>query len=308
MWMSELIPFPKMKEKLCLDIKRAVDDAQYEKAYDAFMTYEKHFELTNELALVKCHVLWELEAYLELREETHILVKQEFEPQDDLMLFHVKSLYALKQYQSVVGIVDQLFKNDVSHEMRMALLPLSDQAKRKLHERQEAMQVQLQQFDQLSVPQQTELILTLIEDGAYHFADTIAYLMTQDNIRTTLQSLMLEYLRFARYNQSIQLEMYGQQFEVIPAQLESFEATRFIDIIVPQIIELLEAEYPSLVQEAHVHLNAHNIAMYPIDITQIADDKTWVQSYFVYFEEMMGLPPTYSLDVTVLDFIKLLNS
>ena len=306
--MSEIIPFPKLQEKLCADIKQAIDSEQYEVAYDTFMAYEKHFELTDALALLKCQVLWELEAYLELREETHIMIKQEYSFQDELMIFHVKSLYALEQYQSVVSIVEAVLDQTQSHETRMVLLPIKDQAKRHLQERQEVMQQQIQQFEQLSAPQQTELILSLIDDSAYHFANSIAYLITNGHIHTKLQSLMLEYLRFARYNQSIQCEKYDKQFDVVPSELVGFEETHFLTAIVPKVIELLEAEYPSLVREAHVHLNGHNVAMYPIDTTQIADDQTWIETYFVYFEEMMGIPPTYSVDASVMDFIKLLNT
>lgn len=306
--MSEIIPFPKLQEKLCADIKQAIDSEQYEVAYDAFMVYEKHFELTDALALLKCQVLWELEAYLELREETHIMIKQEYSFQDELMIFHVKSLYALEQYQSVVSIVEAVLDQTQSHETRMVLLPIKDQAKRHLQERQEVMQQQIQQFEQLSAPQQTELILSLIDDSAYHFADSIAYLITNGYIRTKLQSLMLEYLRFARYNQSIQCEMYGKHIDIVPSELVGFEETHFVTVIVPKVIELLETEYPSLVREAHVHLNSHNVAMYPIDTIQIADDQTWIETYFVYFEEMMGLPPTYSVEASVMDFIKLLNT
>ncbi|MCS4485658.1 hypothetical protein [Staphylococcus americanisciuri] len=305
--MSELIPFPKTKEKLVNDIKQAVAQSHYEQAYDAFMTYEKYFELTNELALLKCHVLWELAAFLELREETHILIKQEFQPQDDLMIYHLQSLYALEQYQTVVNIIDKVFENNARQEMRMALLPIKDQAQRQLKERRTEMQSQLQKFEQLSKPRQMELILSLIDDGADHFASTIAYLLVQNNVGATLQSLMLEYLRYARYNQSIPIQKYGRNIEVIPSQLIGMEATHFITVITPKIIDMLEVQHPSLVHEALTHLNAHNIDLYPIDITDIASDQAWIDTYMSYFEDMLGIPSTYGIDEAVGDMINLIN-
>lgn len=306
--MSELIPFPKLKQKLCSDIKQAIAEEQYDIAYDCFVEYEQYFEMTEALALMKCHVLWETESYLELREEAHILLEQGYTSQDELMIYYVKSLFALEQYQSVVSVVDEILDNVKAHQTRMILLPLKDQAQHQLNKRQEDMQVQLQQFDQLSEGPRTELILSMIDDSAYYFADTMAYWIMQDDVSASLQSLMLEYLRFARYNQSIQLEVNGEEITVVPAQLEGFDVTRFMESIVPEVIAQLENDYPSLVQEARIHLNAHNIAMYPYDITQLADDQTWIQTYVYYFEEMIGVSPSFSAYTYVLSFIKLLNT
>ncbi|PWZ98518.1 hypothetical protein DD924_07690, partial [Staphylococcus pseudintermedius] len=80
--MSDIIPFPKLKEKLIYDITEAFDKERYEDAYDYFIAYERHFELTSELALLKCDILWQLGAYLELKEEANILMMQGFPPYD----------------------------------------------------------------------------------------------------------------------------------------------------------------------------------------------------------------------------------
>lgn len=306
--MSEIIPFPKLKQKLCSDIKNAIHQQQYEVAYDHFMDYEQHFEMSEELALMKCHVLWELKSYLELREEAHILLEQGYEPQDELMIFYVRSLYALGQYQSVVSVIDDILNNVKEHQTRMILLPIKDQAQKMLDDRREEMHAQLQQFTTLSPGQQTELLLNMLDDSAYYFADTIAYLLTSDELKSSVQTLMLEYLRFARYNQSVQFNLYGQTMNVVPHELKGFESTHFVEVIIPEVIARLESEYPSLVQEAHMHLNAHNIAMYPFDIKQLGEDQTWVDNYIAYFEEMMGLASTTSKQDSIIDFIKLLNT
>ncbi|UXR70485.1 hypothetical protein MUA26_04990 [Staphylococcus sp. IVB6246] len=306
--MSEIIPFPKLKQKLCSDIKNAIHQQQYEVAYDRFMDYEQHFEMSEELALMKCHVLWELKSYLELREEAHILLEQGYEPQDELMIFYVRSLYALGQYQSVVTVIEEILDNVNAHQTRMVLLPIKDQAQKMLDDRRKEMHIQLQQFTELLAGQQTELMLNMMDDSAYYFVDTIVYLLTDKQLKTSVQTLMLEYLRFARYNQNVQLELYGQKVDVVPEQLTGFESSHFAEVIMPEVIAKLEETYPSLVQEAHHHLNAHNIAVYPIDITQLADDQTWMDSYFAYFEEMMGLASTTSKQDSIIEFIKLLNT
>ena len=55
--MSDIIPFPQNNEKLIKDIKTFFEQEKYEQMYDAFMNYEREFELTTELALLKCEML-----------------------------------------------------------------------------------------------------------------------------------------------------------------------------------------------------------------------------------------------------------
>ncbi|QLK85961.1 hypothetical protein [Staphylococcus sp. 17KM0847] len=306
--MSEVIRFPKMQQKLINDIDEAMYNEQYETAYDLFNAYEKHFELSEILALKKCHVLWALESYLELKEETHILLLQGYQPYDELMIYYVKSLYALSQYQAVVTVIEQVLNHVKTHQTRLLLLPIKDQAQEQLNVRKEDISQQLQRFHQLSLSVQTELILSLIDESMYQFADTIAYLMQYEEIGATLQSLMLEYLRFAGYNQNIQFQQFDQTHTIVPEALPGVEQTHFKESIVPQIITWLESEMPSMVQEAYVHLNTHNIVIYPVDVTKMANDETWVYTYQMYFQEMMGLPVSHKGDKRLLEWIKMLNT
>lgn len=84
--MSEIIPFPKRKDKIEKDMITFFNQGDYERVYDLFITYEASFELTSQLALMKCEILWELKSYLELKEEANILMSQGFQPYDTLMI------------------------------------------------------------------------------------------------------------------------------------------------------------------------------------------------------------------------------
>ncbi|WP_390523991.1 hypothetical protein, partial [Staphylococcus pseudintermedius] len=258
--MSDIIPFPKLKEKLIYDITEAFDKERYEDAYDYFIAYERHFELTSELALLKCDILWQLGAYLELKEEANILMMQGFPPYDTFIVYYIKSLYALEQYKAAVEMVDQVLDDVVAHETRMTLLPIKNQAQSKLDERQDYMLHRLQRFTELSHYDQTQLVLTLIDDRVYQYSETIAYLLVHESIVSSVQSLMLEYLRFAGYNQGITIEKDFRQIQVIPAELVGIEQTAFKDRLLPAVIDALEVEIPSLVQEAYILLNTNNIA------------------------------------------------
>ena len=67
--MADIIPFPQSKSKMIKQINDAERNADFEKMYQLFNVYEQHFDLNEEIALKKCQMLLQLNAYLELREE-----------------------------------------------------------------------------------------------------------------------------------------------------------------------------------------------------------------------------------------------
>lgn len=286
--MSEIIPFPKLEEKLRKDINENVDIANYELAYDQMNEYESYFTLSPELAITKCDILWQLNAYLELKEEAHILLMQGYQPYDALMTYYIKSLYELEQYHDVVELVNQVIDEVASHKTRLTFLPLKDQAQAKLAEREDYMTFRIQKFNSLSLHEQTQLILALIDDHAYQFVSSFVYLLTEESITPTIQSLILEYLRLARYNQIVMFSKLSKSLEVIPSNLPGIEHSLFKEKVIPGVIESLEEQAPSLVHEASVHLNTQNIILYPIDIEAFASTSEWVETYVQYFLCLTG--------------------
>ncbi|PTF99337.1 hypothetical protein BU666_06835, partial [Staphylococcus chromogenes] len=178
--MSDIIPFPKRREKIEHDIDTYFEQEQFEKVYDLFIEYEKHYELTPSLAIKKCQTLWEVQAYLELKEEANILMIQGYQPYDTLMIFYVKSLFQLQQYRAVVDVIEQVIDEVKEHQTRLIFLPIKDEANAKLNQRYDFMQHQLQKFVQLSTQEQAKLILDLIDDQAYQFTETLAFYLNYE--------------------------------------------------------------------------------------------------------------------------------
>ncbi|REH76775.1 hypothetical protein DOS77_08545 [Staphylococcus felis] len=307
--MSDVIPFPKLKEKLVRDITESVQDENYEAAYDVINEYESYFELTDKLAILKCEVLWELSAYLELKEEANILLTLGYKPYDIYMTYYVKSLFELEQYQSVIDIIEQVLDEVTEHQTRMTLLPIKDRARSKLDERKDYMAYRLQQFHSLNQHEQMQLILSLIDDNAYQFTESISYLFNTSFMPTHIQSLMLEYLRLAEYDRCVSVTKASKTITVIPSKLIGLEHSQFKRIVVPEVIALLEEHIPSLVQEAYIHLNTHNIALYPLDIEEVASIKEWKEAYLLYFKEMIGqMDESEYAQQTLVELIKSLNT
>lgn len=307
--MSDIIPFPKRREKIEHDIDTYFEQEQFEKVYDLFIEYEKHYELTPSLAIKKCQTLWEVQAYLELKEETNILMIQGYQPYDTLMIFYVKSLFQLQQYRAVVDVIEQVIDEVKEHQTRLIFLPIKDEANAKLNQRHDFMQHQLQKFVQLSTQEQAKLILDLIDDQAYQFTETLAFYLNYEALNYRIITLILEYLTFARYNQTVRIEKFENEIEVNPSSLSGFSHTDFKNTLMPRVVDKLEKDMPSLVKEAYVHLNTHNIALYPIELSTIASIEDWIEGYHIYFKSLIGEPIDSEQNYSeVVDFIKMLNT
>ena len=130
--MADIIPFPQSKSKMIKQINDAERNADFEKMYQLFNVYEQHFDLNEEIALKKCQMLLQLNAYLELREEAIILLKRGFNCYDELMIYYIKSLNGLGQFNEAVEVINQIIDEVKNHKTRMELFPLKNMRYRDL--------------------------------------------------------------------------------------------------------------------------------------------------------------------------------
>ncbi|MBZ8172941.1 hypothetical protein FOG26_07155 [Staphylococcus cohnii] len=305
--MSDIIPFPRSKEKLIREIKQAFNENNLAQAYDLFESLEAQFELDEQMALLKCAMLFKMEHYLELREEAIILLKQGMSNYDDLMIYYVKSLNGLGQYFEVVEIINQIIDEVNDHKTRMELFPIKEFALSQIDKHNEHAAQMLQNFDTLTLKEQVNIMLTLIDHGQYRYQETVIHLLNTLELAPNVVSIMLEYLRFAKNNQTISIHKYGYEINVIPRNLEGLEQTLFKAEIIPNVLKQLEDGAAQLVEEALHLLNNHAILLYPLNVENIATKQTWIEGYTNYFKSMVGLE---SLDETnhVLAFIVSLDN
>lgn len=305
--MSDIIPFPRSKEKLIREIKQAFNENNLAQAYDLFESLEAQFELDEQMALLKCATLFKMEHYLELREEAIILLKQGMSNYDDLMIYYVKSLNGLGQYFEVVEIINQIIDEVNDHKTRMELFPIKEFALSQIDKHNEHAAQMLQNFDTLTFKEQVNIMLTLIDHSQYRYQETVIHLLNALALAPNVVSIMLEYLRFAKNNQTISIHKYGYEINVIPRNLEGLEQTLFKTEIIPNVLKQLEDGAAQLVEEALHLLNNHAILLYPLNVENIATKQTWIEGYTNYFKSMVGLE---SLDETnhVLAFIVSLDN
>ena len=300
--MSDIIPFPRSKEKLIREIKQAFNENNLVQAYDLFESLEAQFELDEQMALLKCAMLFKMEHYLELREEAIILLKQGMSNYDDLMIYYVQSLNGLGQYFEVVEIINQIIDEVNDHKTRMELFPIKEFALSQIDKHNEHAAQMLQNFDTLTIKEQVNIMLTLIDHSQYRYQETVIHLLNALELAPNVVSIMLEYLRFAKNDQTISIHKYGYEIDVIPRNLEGLEQTLFKTEIIPNVLKQLEDGAAQLVEEALHLLNNHAILLYPLNVESIATKQTWIEGYTNYFKSMVGLE---SFDETnhVLTFI-----
>ena len=77
-------------------------------------------------------MLLQLNAYLELREEAIILLKRGFNCYDELMIYYIKSLNGLGQFNEAVEVINQIIDEVKNHKTRMELFHLKNMRYRDL--------------------------------------------------------------------------------------------------------------------------------------------------------------------------------
>ncbi|AYU55440.1 hypothetical protein [Staphylococcus debuckii] len=288
--MSDIIPFPQNKEKLIKDIKTHFEQEKYEPMYDTFMKYEKEFELTTELALLKCEMLLRMEQYLELREEAIVLLKQGFDAYNQLMIYYITSLHGLGQYYECIEVFNQIIEQVEDHNIRMQLYPIKEDAQMQLNENKKHYIARIQQFTELNVNQQLYLIFDLMHEGQYGFTDTFAELLSSHNFHSNVQTIILEYLKKGQYEKEVDFSKYETDFSVYPAQLPGLEYASFTQHVIPKVLERFEDNYgDQLRSEISQMLQSFAIALYPLEIEEVASVNVWVNTFYHYIEQMLNL-------------------
>ncbi|PTE43440.1 hypothetical protein BUY79_02780 [Staphylococcus equorum] len=293
--MSDIIPFPRSKDKLIREIKQSFNNNELDQMYDLFEDFEKQFELDEQMSLLKCAMLYKMGHYLELREEAIILLKQGITKYDDLMVYYVKSLNGLGQYFEVVDVINQIIDEVNDHKTRMELFPLKEYALSQIDKHNAHAAEMLRDFESLSLREQISTILTLIDHNQYRYQETVVNIINEIELAPNVVSIILEYLRFAGYNQNIRVQKFGYTVEVNPNHLSGLEQTLFKIKIIPEVIKQMEDDAAQIVEEALHLMNNHAILLYPLDIESIASEDEWIEAYTNYFKSMLGLE---SLDTT----------
>lgn len=289
--MSDIIPFPRSKEKLVREIKQSFNNNDLEQMYQLFEDFEEQFELDEQMALLKCSMLYNMQHFLELREEAIILLKQGTTKYDDLMVYYVKSLNGLGQYFEVVEVINQIIDEVNDHRTRMELFPIKEYAMGQIDKHNEQATYMLQNFESISLRDQINTVLTLIDYSQFNYRNTVVNIIDNVTLAPNVLTIMLEYLRFAEYDQNIHIYKYDYDMNVIPSKLPGLEHTEFKLNIIPNVINQLEVDAAQMIEEALHLMNNHAILFYPLDIERIAHIDVWTEAYVNYFKAMIGLEP-----------------
>ncbi|MBW0761748.1 hypothetical protein [Mammaliicoccus lentus] len=290
--MSDIIPFPKLKNQLITNIKTSMQDGEYDKAYESFETYEQHFEMDEQLSLMKCEVLKSCGHYLELREEASILLNQGHEQYDQVVIYFVESLFQLEQYQTVMEIINQIKDEAIDHATRMTLIPMQDLAKDKLEQRKLKASEILKTFKDTNFEEQVQLLIDLIDNHLGIFNLTLAQIIENEPLHPNVQSLILEYLRLGEWSAEVKFNKIDTNIAIVPTELSGIERTDFKINIIPKIIEQLEIDSPASIELSNSILNQHAILLYPIEFKSIKNE-VLIACYLKLLSERLNIDANY---------------
>lgn len=269
-----------------------MQDGEYDKAYESFETYEQHFEMDEQLSLMKCEVLKSCGHYLELREEASILLNQGHEQYDQVVIYFVESLFQLEQYQTVVEIINQIKDEAIDHATRMTLIPMQDLAKDKLEQRKLKASEILKTFKDTNFEEQVQLLIDLIDNHLGIFNLTLAQIIENEPLHPNVQSLILEYLRLGEWSAEVKFNKIDTNIAIVPTELSGIERTDFKINIIPKIIEQLEIDSPASIELSNSILNQHAILLYPIEFKSIKNE-VLIACYLKLLSERLNIDANY---------------
>ncbi|RIM73022.1 hypothetical protein BU594_07170, partial [Staphylococcus arlettae] len=140
----------------------------------------------------------------------------------------------------------------------------------------------------------------------YSYKDTVANLLNNNDNRNNVISIMLEYLRFAQYEEVVHISKFNQNLSLVPKDLPGLEHTTMKQQVIPEVVKCLDDEGTQLLEEALHVMNNHAILLYPIDIQTIGFVPQWIKAYENYFKSMLGIVQPQSID-EVSEFIQRLD-
>ncbi|RIO62358.1 hypothetical protein BUZ85_17715, partial [Mammaliicoccus sciuri] len=183
----------------------------------------------------------------------------------------------LGQYFEVVEVINQIIDEVHDHRTRMELFPIKEYALSQIDKHNEHATHMLQNFETISLREQINTILTLIDHSQFRYQGTIVNIINEMSLPPNVVSIMLEYLRFGGYNQTIQIQKFGFNIEVVPAELSGLEHTVFKTNLIPQVIDQIEDSAPQMMEEALHLMNNHAILFYPLELERIALESVWIE-------------------------------
>ncbi|MCU7557120.1 hypothetical protein [Macrococcus capreoli] len=289
--MSDIIIFPKLKGNLMNQIHTAMTAHHYEQAYDLFNDYEKHFELTEDEHLLKLDCLYQLESFLELREESSILLNQGHYAYDKIVPYFIESLLKLKQYQTVVELIDSLRSEDVDHKIIVSLMPFYDEAHHQLNKRNAAHINFIRTFKDNDANKQLSLILELIQTEDYRFQMSFVQMLEHNMLHPMVSSMMLEYLLQSGYKGEVKFNKLSHDCRILVSELSSLVQTELMQEIMPVVIDYFEDHSPDMVQLIVETIRQHNTIIYPIRLTEVfkCSNVSLKEAYIQYFNALFHL-------------------
>ncbi|TDM23685.1 hypothetical protein [Macrococcoides canis] len=262
--MSDIIIFPKLEDNLRRQIRQAMKSSRYEDAYDLFITFEKHFELNADDQLLKLECLYQLESFLELKEESSILLNQGHPAYNEIIPYFLESLMYYKQYQTVVELIEMLRQENVDQKLLMTLMPLYDEAAQALETKRHVSRKFIMTFQSSDSDAQCDLILRLIDEEDFAYQMSFLHILESNTLHPKVISFILQYLRMAQCDKTVTITKFDHTMQIEISQLNRVETSEFQEVVYG-VYFYIQREMPSAADHAFAFMKQHHLLLYPLE-------------------------------------------
>ncbi|MFC7061617.1 hypothetical protein [Halobacillus seohaensis] len=274
---GDIVLFPKWKSALEHTGFQAVKEKRYQDAVESFVPLIQHRVATNEVVTALLMSWIEVGQYRQAEELCQEQMKVEEDHYYQYLHIYITILFQDNRYQELIDLLDEVFETeDIPHQSRTQLWQMYEVTRKLLQD------VHKEESDKLTA----DLIQAVEHNDLHRQWMTINQLKKQplprdvtsfekwlldERIHPMIKTAIVQWFRDEGYSEIVKVRKFGNELEIVPSQLNSFQS----DYIIQQIqmrLGSIEQNNPTMFELIQDLLQHYCFVRYPLHPTELEID------------------------------------
>jgi pentatricopeptide repeat protein len=297
---GEVIPFPRLQERLLEKAISALKSKHHQQALELFEQLSEldPYNPQASYGLAVCFV--ELGRYKEAESLTKEMMEKGIGQYYDVLKLYITVLIQLRKFQSVIDIVEAVLdEGNLSTANRQNLMQLAEFARRRLDEASDTKEEELHQHFDLdtfakelregNTEQQWSVFQQIQELKTTDVLTLFKPYLLEASGNSLLKSMMLRDLKERGILDVIEVEKYGRVSHVDLSKPLFYE--EFAEVVHQKIYDVLASENPTLLDHAAQLWGHFVLSLFPLPL-ETEDPNIWAATCYVMIHQIHGQSPS----------------
>lgn len=290
---EKIVLFPHVKERLLDKGYEALNEKNFEEAYELFKSMEtnKIHTMQSELAIVICLV--ELSRIEEAIDYCEKILKEGFS--EEVLDVYLSILLQMEYFEKANEVIIPVLKNEeISDLYHMKLQNLSQIAEKGTdsrnisHTKEQIKEVENILLHDSNVTKQMEIVSILETMNIESILEVLKEFLRDDTKNPVLKSLIIQVLNNKEVDEEIQVCKFGREVMINPKLLDE-EAFLFGDEVSKLLSQYIENDNPTMFQALNEQWNYYVFSYYPF-VLEPRNKTLWATALYVFGARMYGIP------------------